>query len=66
VLGFVWPWAWLVPGGYFLLTTAGGLALRADLTLRERMLLPVVLPTMHLAWGWGFLTSRVRLNAAAA
>ena len=66
VLGFVWPWAWLVPGSYVLLTTVGGLALRADLTLRERMLLPVILPTMHLAWGWGFLTSRVRLDAAGA
>jgi hypothetical protein len=26
----------------------------------------VILPTMHLAWGWGFLTSRVRIAEAEA
>jgi hypothetical protein len=61
VAGVFWPWAWLLPAGYFGLTTVGGLAMRADLTLRERLLLPVILPTMHLAWGWGFVTSRVRM-----
>ncbi|HET6694386.1 MAG TPA: glycosyltransferase family 2 protein [Pedococcus sp.] len=61
LLGFVWPWAWLAPGGYLALTTVGGLTLRADLTVAERLLLPIILPTMHLSWGWGFLTSRVRL-----
>ena len=56
----MWPRAWLAPAGYLALTTLGGLTLRADLTLAERLLLPVILPTMHLSWGWGFLTSRVR------
>lgn len=64
VAGFVSPVAWLVPAGYFTLTTVGGLAVRADLTFRERLWLPLILPTMHLAWGWGFLTSRVRIEGA--
>lgn len=60
-LGLVWAPAWLLPAGYLALTTVGGLTLRADLTAYERLLLPVILPTMHLSWGFGFLTSRVRL-----
>ena len=59
--GLLWPWALLVPGSYFAVTTVGGLAMRGDVGVRERLLLPVVLPTMHLSWGWGFLTSRVRV-----
>ncbi|NMM22983.1 MAG: glycosyltransferase family 2 protein [Phycicoccus sp.] len=65
VLGFLWPPAWLVPCGYFAVTTVGGLTLRGDLTLRERGLLPVILPVMHLSWGWGFLNSRVRIDDGA-
>lgn len=65
VLGFVWPPAWLVPCSYFAVTTVGGLTLRGDLTLRERGLLPVILPVMHLSWGWGFLNSRVRIDDGA-
>ena len=60
--GFVWPPAWLVPGAYLALTTVGGLTIRADIGWRERLLLPVILPTMHLSWGWGFLTSRLRID----
>ena len=54
-----------VPAAYLLLTTVGGLTLR-DRRLRplDRLWLPLVLPTMHLAWGWGFLTSRVRIDTA--
>jgi glycosyltransferase involved in cell wall biosynthesis len=54
-----------VPAAYLLLTTVGGLTLR-DRRLRplDRLWLPLVLPTMHLAWGWGFLTSRVRIDEA--
>lgn len=65
-VGMFWPPAWVLPGGYLAVTTVGGFAMRADLTLGERLLLPVILPTMHLAWGWGFLTSRVRIAEAAA
>jgi len=63
VLGFFWPLAWVVPIGYFAATALGGLTMSGDLTLRERLMLPVVLPTMHLSWGWGYLTSRVRIGA---
>jgi glycosyltransferase involved in cell wall biosynthesis len=59
--GFVWWPLWAAPAAYLAVTTVGGLAIKGDLTLRERLLLPVILPTMHLSWGWGFLTSRVRL-----
>ncbi|WP_406831869.1 glycosyltransferase family 2 protein [Pedococcus sp. KACC 23699] len=60
--GFVWWPLWLAPAAYLLVTTVGGLAV-GDRRLRplDRLWLPVVLPTMHLSWGWGFLTSRVRI-----
>ena len=61
VLGFVWPAAWIAPVGYLAATTLGGLMLPGDLSLRERLMLPLVLPTMHMSWGWGFLTSRVQI-----
>ena len=58
------PWALALPAGYagvVLLCTA--LAGRGGqrLSWRARALLPVVLPTMHLSWGWGFLTSPASL-----
>ena len=61
VAGFAWAPAWLLPAAYLALTTVGGLTIRADIGWRERALMPVILPTMHLSWGWGFLTSRVRI-----
>jgi glycosyltransferase involved in cell wall biosynthesis len=65
--GVLEPWLLAVPAAYLLLTTIGGLTLR-DRRLRplDRLWLPLVLPTMHLAWGWGFLTSRVRIDSAQA
>ena len=62
VAGFVWAPAWILPAGYLIATTVGGLLISGDLKGRERALLPLILPTMHLAWGWGFLTSRVRIE----
>jgi succinoglycan biosynthesis protein ExoA len=61
--GFVWRPLWLAPAAYFATTTVGGLAVR-DPRLRavDRLWLPVVLPTMHLCWGWGFLSSRLRIE----
>ncbi|WP_460932119.1 glycosyltransferase family 2 protein [Phycicoccus ginsengisoli] len=65
--GFVWWPLWLVPAAYLVLTTVGGLTVRDPrLHPRDRAWLPLVLPTMHLAWGWGFLTSRVRIDAEPA
>jgi glycosyltransferase involved in cell wall biosynthesis len=55
--GFAWAPLWVVPAGYFAATTVGGLAIGGGLGLRERLYLPVILPAMHLPWGWGFLTS---------
>jgi hypothetical protein len=61
--GVVWWPLWLVPAAYLTLTTVGGLTVRdSRLGPRDRLWLPVILPTMHLAWGWGFLTSRVRID----
>ncbi len=62
LLGFVWAPAWLAPAGYAVLVVVGGLTMSGDVTARERALLPLVLPTMHLCWGWGFLTSRIRVD----
>ncbi len=45
--------------GYLLLILAGSLAIGKD--LNERLLLPLVLVTMHMSWGIGFLTSPKRL-----
>ena len=56
VAGGPWLWGALLPVGYLLGVSVGGLALgRADHRVAAR--LPLVLATMHLAWGWGFLTS---------
>jgi glycosyltransferase involved in cell wall biosynthesis len=63
--GLLWWPLWLVPAAYLVLTTVGGLTVR-DSRLRpsDRLWLPLILPTMHLCWGWGFLTSQVRLDDA--
>ena len=58
VLGaLVHPALLVLPVGYLALTTVGGLVVGRRLPWRERAWLPVVLPTMHMSWGWGFLTS---------
>lgn len=54
-----WVWGWLLPAGYAAIEAVAVAALvrRAG---RGAMWLPVVLPTMHWAWGIGFLTSRAK------
>ncbi len=47
----------LAPAGYGLVLTAGTLSAGRGLDRRARALLPVVLATMHGAWGIGFLLS---------
>lgn len=61
VAGFFWPPAWLVPAAYGVGIVAGGLAITRGESWRTRALAPVVLGTMHWAWGIGFITSPAKL-----
>ena len=51
------PWGFVVPGGYLAAIAAGSLPAGKGLPLRARLRIPVALATMHMSWGWGFLTS---------
>ncbi|GHH79844.1 hypothetical protein GCM10018793_33450 [Streptomyces sulfonofaciens] len=51
------PWALLVPGAYLAAILAGSVPAGRGLPLRSRKWIPVALATMHMCWGWGFLTS---------
>ncbi|MFF3096899.1 glycosyltransferase family 2 protein [Streptomyces cyaneofuscatus] len=53
----VTPWALLVPGGYLTAIVAGSLPAGKGLPLKARAQIPVALATMHMCWGFGFLTS---------
>ena len=53
----VTPWALVVPGGYLAAITAGSLPAGKGLPLKARLQIPVALATMHMSWGYGFLTS---------
>ncbi|WNI24436.1 glycosyltransferase family 2 protein [Streptomyces sp. ITFR-16] len=53
----VTPWALLVPGGYAAAIVAGSLPAGKGLSLKARAQIPVALATMHMSWGYGFLTS---------
>ena len=58
LLGAVFtPWTLLVPGGYLAAITVGSLPAGRGLSLAARLRIPLALATMHLSWGWGFLTS---------
>jgi glycosyltransferase involved in cell wall biosynthesis len=46
-----------LPVGYLLLVVAGSVPVGSGLPLRARLWLPLVLVTMHMAWGAGFLSS---------
>ncbi|MER5862758.1 glycosyltransferase family 2 protein [Kitasatospora sp. NPDC002040] len=62
VLGAALHPAFLVlPGGYLLAILGGSLLEGRKLAGRARVLLPVALATMHLSWGFGFLTSPRKL-----
>jgi len=50
-------WGLVLPAGYAAVVAAGTVLAGRGLPLRTALRLPVVLPTMHLSWGWGFLTS---------
>ncbi|WP_406287205.1 glycosyltransferase family 2 protein [Streptomyces sp. NBC_00209] len=53
----VTPWALVVPGGYAAAIVAGSLPAGKGLSLKARAQIPVALATMHMSWGYGFLTS---------
>jgi len=53
---FFWP-AWVVPAGYLVAITVGGLAISPGEPVRTRLATPVVLGVMHWCWGIGFITS---------
>lgn len=46
---------WLGPIGYLVAIVGGSLALRRDMSPRVRLRLPLVMATMHMCWGAGFL-----------
>jgi glycosyltransferase involved in cell wall biosynthesis len=48
---------WLAPAGYLALVTAGAAVTGRGLPRAAHLRLPLVLATMHGAWGTGFLTS---------
>ncbi|MGW4637733.1 glycosyltransferase family 2 protein [Sphaerisporangium sp. NPDC004334] len=53
---FYWP-TLLVPGAYVAAIVAGSVATGRGLSSAALARLPLVYATMHLSWGWGFLTS---------
>ncbi|MDT3400594.1 glycosyltransferase family 2 protein [Streptomyces sp. B1866] len=53
----VTPWAFAVPGAYLAGILAGSVPAGRGLPLAARLRVPVALVTMHMSWGWGFLTS---------
>jgi succinoglycan biosynthesis protein ExoA len=58
VLGaLVTPWAFALPLGYAGVIVGGSVVVGRDLEAADRAWLPLVLATMHMCWGVGFLTS---------
>ncbi|MER5775828.1 glycosyltransferase family 2 protein [Streptomyces sp. NPDC002039] len=53
----VTPWALVVPAGYLAAIVAGSVPAGKGLSLKARAQIPVALATMHMCWGFGFLTS---------
>ncbi|AGP57336.1 glycosyltransferase family 2 protein [Streptomyces rapamycinicus] len=51
------PWGFVIPGGYLAAIVAGSLPAGRGLPVTARLRIPVALATMHMSWGWGFLTS---------
>ena len=54
---FLSVWALTAPAAYLLLDVVGSLVIGRGLPWRAWLLLPVVIATMHMAWGVGFLSS---------
>lgn len=64
---FTLPWlllGFVIPGAYLVAMLAVGLVLPRSVSLPVRARIPLVLATMHMCWGSGFLTSPRRLARA--
>ncbi|MEU2396339.1 glycosyltransferase family 2 protein [Streptomyces sp. NPDC007369] len=53
----VTPWAFAVPAGYLAGIVLGSVPAGKGLSLKARVQIPVAIATMHMSWGFGFLTS---------
>ncbi|WP_431952935.1 glycosyltransferase family 2 protein [Actinacidiphila sp. bgisy167] len=51
------PLGFVVPGGYLVAIALGSLPAGEGLSAAARLRVPVALATMHMSWGFGFLTS---------
>ncbi|MFJ1809753.1 MULTISPECIES: glycosyltransferase family 2 protein [unclassified Streptomyces] len=51
------PLGFVIPGGYLAAIVAGSWPAGKGLPLKARLQIPVALATMHMCWGFGFLTS---------
>ncbi|MCZ2526881.1 glycosyltransferase family 2 protein [Streptomyces sp. HB2AG] len=51
------PVGWIVPGGYLAAVVVGSVPAGKGLPVAARARIPLALATMHMSWGWGFLTS---------
>ncbi|MEU6817313.1 glycosyltransferase family 2 protein [Streptomyces sp. NPDC046860] len=51
------PWAFVIPGGYLAAIALGSVPAGKGLPAKARLQIPVALATMHMSWGFGFLTS---------
>ncbi|MFE7649984.1 glycosyltransferase family 2 protein [Streptomyces phaeoluteigriseus] len=51
------PLGFLIPGGYLAAIALGSLPAGKGLPPKARLRIPVALATMHMSWGFGFLTS---------
>ncbi|MGA5220570.1 glycosyltransferase family 2 protein [Streptomyces cinereoruber] len=54
---FVTPLGFAVPAGYLAAITVGSIPAGRGLPFKARLRIPVALATMHMSWGYGFLTS---------
>ncbi len=57
----LWSWALVLPGGYLVVVAVGTAVAGRGLPAPAWVRLPAVLLTMHLCWGWGFITSPTSL-----
>lgn len=61
IAGFWLPLFWVIPATYLTAITLGSQAIGSQSSgsggIRERIWRPLVVATMHMSWGWGFLTS---------